>query len=190
MSDSIAFGGLGYRRQGRNTVDFNAICDIYENANALVPLQGDSGYVKISQSFTGNGGKITSAQFYFEKVGSPTGQAVIKIYAHQSTFGTTSEVVGSALATSNTFDVATQQTQNFLNIAFSGINQIRLNDGTHYVMTVEYSGGDVSNYVGVGIDTDSPTHPGNAGYYSTFWVLYSEIVMTFAINTLIKRLYI
>ena len=52
------------------------------------------------QSFTGNGGTLDSCVFELGKSGSPTGNAVAKIYNHTGTYGTSSKPTGAALATS------------------------------------------------------------------------------------------
>jgi len=122
---------------------------------------------KVGQSFTGDGGILSSAKFYLRKVGSPTGNAVVKIYAHTGTFGSSSMPTGTSLATSDTFDVSTLTTANqLINFNFSGANKIQLIDETKYVVVIEYSGGDASSYILVGLDATSPTHDGN--YYSTY----------------------
>ena len=74
---------------------YNALADIYAGGNPAV-----------GQSFTGNGLILNSAEFYLKKKGSPTGNAVVKIYAHSGTYGTSSVPTGSALATSDNFDVS------------------------------------------------------------------------------------
>ena len=61
----------------------------------------------VGQSFTGDGGILTTAKFFLSRVGSPTGNMTAKIYAHTGTYGTSSELTGSALATSGTVDVTT-----------------------------------------------------------------------------------
>ena len=114
------------------------------------------------QSFTGNGATIGSVMFQLKKVASPTGNAVAKIYAHSGTFGSSSVPTGTALATSDNFDVATLTTSLALStLTFSGGNQITLTNGTNYVVTLEYSGGDSNNYIQLTRDTSSPTHAGN-----------------------------
>ena len=41
------------------------------------------------QSFTGDGNYLSSVSFYLQRVGSPTGTATIKVYAHSGTYGST-----------------------------------------------------------------------------------------------------
>ncbi len=119
--------------------------------------------VGAGQSFTGDGYALSLCRMYVKKSGSPTGTAVVKIYAHSGSFGTTSIPTGTALATSDNFDVSALTTSFVINnFTFSGINQITLANGTNYVLSVEYSGGSVGNTVDVGKDGSSPTHSGNS----------------------------
>jgi len=119
------------------------------------------------QSFTGNGSTLDFCKFYLSKYGLPTGNAVAKIYleTHESAFGTNSLPTGDALATSDNFDVSTLTTDyQLITFNFSGANKITLTNGTYYVVTVEYSGGDINNHVCVGADAPTPTHSGNECY--------------------------
>jgi hypothetical protein len=117
------------------------------------------------QSFTGDGSDITRARFYLRKNGSPTGNAVAKLYAHAGTFGTNSQPTGAALAVSDNFDVSTlSASMELVEFAFS--TPYTLANGTYYVITIEYSGGDASNFPEVGHDTSSATHGGNRSYTS------------------------
>jgi hypothetical protein len=119
----------------------------------------------VGQSFTGDGQTLDTAQFYCKKTGSPTGNAVAKVYAHSGTFGTSSIPTGSALAASANFDVSTLTGSMALTtFSFSGGNRISLTNGTKYVVTIEYTGGNSSNNVNVGFDSNSPTHGGNDAY--------------------------
>lgn len=126
--------------------------------------------IRAGQSFLGNGRKIASVQFQLSKTGSPTGNATVSVYAHSGTFGTSSVGTGSALATSSTLDVSTLDgTYTLTEFTFSGDNAILLEAGTPYVVVLEYSGGDISNNVNLGVDTSSPTHEGNATNYVASW---------------------
>ena len=117
------------------------------------------------QSFTGDGSDISKATFYLKKTGSPTGNAVAKLYAHTGTYGTNGTPTGAALATSDNFDVSTLSGSMAL-VDFSFSTPYTLANGTYYVITIEYSGGDGSNYVVVGHDTSSSSHGGNRCYTS------------------------
>lgn len=124
---------------------------------------------KVGQSITGNGGILDSAIFYLRKVGSPTGNAYAKIYAHDGTFGTSSIPTGTALATSDEYGVSNLTTSyQLITFTFSGANKITLTDETKYVVTIEYDNGTyLVDYIRVGLDETSPTHGGNLSGYST-----------------------
>ena len=117
-----------------------------------------------SQSFTGTGLKINLVQFYLNKQGSPTGNAVVKIYAHNGTYGESSEPIGPALATSDNFDVSTLDGDLRL-VDFSFPTPFITTDGTKYCLVIEYYGGGAAAYIRAGFDGSSPTHSGNLAWY-------------------------
>lgn len=140
------------------------LTDSYSESNyvdAVIKLD-NVGAKATMQSFTGNGKTLDSCKFYLSKTGSPTGNAVAKIYAHSGTFGTNSVPTGSALATSDNLDVS-GVTGSFAlyTLLFSGANRITLANGTNYCLVIEYTGGDASNYISSAQDSTSPTHAGN-----------------------------
>lgn len=145
------------------------------NQDSLANL-GDGTTTGVAQSFatpaatanTNSIGCFASAKFYLKKVGSPTGNAVAKLYAHSGTFGSSSVPTGGALATSNNVDVSSLTgTLTLTNFVFSTWYQFTA--GTNYVIAIEYSGGDASNYVQVGYDASSPGHAGNKSTLSGTW---------------------
>jgi hypothetical protein len=122
----------------------------------------------IGQSITGITSNLNIVKWYASKSGSPTGNAVAKIYneTHATAFGTDSLPTGAALATSDNFDVSSLSTSYLLRtFIFTGVNKINLSAGTYYVVTLEYSGGDISNYVKTGSDTATLGHTGNSVQY-------------------------
>lgn len=152
-----------------NTFDGSAIDSYSEsNYNSNSWVNGAAGETsKLGQAFTGNGKPIAKATLYLKKFGSPTGNAVVSIYAVTGTYGTDAKPTGAALATSGNLDVSTLTTSfALIDFTFTGANQISLTSGTKYVLSVEYAGGDNSNKVGVGYDSTSPTHDGNDSYYT------------------------
>lgn len=115
-----------------------------------------------AQTIPGSGRALSKATFYLKKTGAPTGNAVAKIYALSGSHGTTGIPTGAALATSATFNVATLTTSYALvDFLFTGANRVTLASGTNYALTIEYSGGGVSDNIQVGYDGTSPTHAGN-----------------------------
>ena len=158
------------------------LIDSYSESNYDIPggmCNGDA--IKRGQSFTASGiKKLTSYDFYLKKaLGSPTGNAVAKLYAHSGTYGTSSVPTGSALATSDALDVSTL-TGNFqlITFTFTGAQQYVLGAG-YYCIAIEYSGGDVSNYIEVGLDGSSPTHSGNMIQWYTEWTAVSTYDVIF-----------
>jgi len=131
--------------------------------------------VKMGQSFTGNGNILYSGKLYLKKSGSPVGNATMTVYAHTGTFGSDGTPTGSALATSDNFDVSTLTTSfALITFSFTGANRITLTNGTNYFVILEYGGGDVSNSVRIGVDNTSPSHGGNAVYYVSSWAALTD----------------
>ena len=146
------------------------VIDSYNESNysSYIPLYSGS-CIAAGQSFTNTKSSILdSCKWYLNRYGSPTGNAVAKIYAetHATAFGTDSIPTGSALATSDNFDVAalTADYQLIL-FNFSGANRIALTAETYYVVVIEYSGGDLYNRIHIAGDGTSPTHSGSYAYY-------------------------
>jgi hypothetical protein len=103
-------------------------------------------YPKITQSFMGTGKAIGKAIFPVAgKAGDPTGDYVAKIYAHSGVYGTSSAPTGDALATSGVITVGAGGWPPST-FAFSGANNIVLDNGVPYVISLEYAGGNIGNY--------------------------------------------
>lgn len=123
----------------------------------------------LGQSFTASfNGDMTTAVWYLEKVGVITGNAVAKLYAHTGVYGTSSVPTGVALATSDNFDVSTLTVFSTL-IPFHFSTPFTLVSGTHYVVTIEYTGGDASNYLEVGSNQFGSSHSGNVSSFNGAW---------------------
>jgi hypothetical protein len=120
--------------------------------------------VEVGQSFYNDSIRyLNSCKFYLKKVGSPTGNAYAKLYAHSGTFGSSSTGTGEAIATSGAVDVSTLGTSySLIEFTFTGANKILLSADTNYVIVVSYYGTDSSNYISIGSDESSPVHSGNA----------------------------
>ena len=148
------------------------LVDSYADSNANTST-GLGAYFNdvVGQSFTGKAGNLTACKFYLIKSGSPTGNAVAKLYIHSGTYGTTSLPTGEALATSDNVDVSTiGAIEALITFDFTGEEQYTLIEGTKYCIVVEYYGGDISNSIGVLLDSTSPTHTGNyLKYYDDAW---------------------
>lgn len=150
------------------------------NQDSLQNL-GDGTTTGVGQSFTtpaataatNNRGCFARAVFYLKKVGSPTGNVVAKLYAHSGSLGTTSVPTGAALATSNNVDVSTLTgTLALTNFVFAS-PWYQFTANTNYVIALEYSGGDASNYVQVGYDASAPGHAGNKCTFAGSWAAQS-----------------
>jgi hypothetical protein len=116
--------------------------------------------IGLGQSITGDGNELTSVVFKVRRVGSPTGNATVNLYAHSGTFGTSSVPTGASLAASETLDVSTLSTS-YRDIKFKMSSFYTLVAATKYVVTIEYSGGDSSNRIEVAFDVSPAGHGGN-----------------------------
>lgn len=121
-------------------------------------------HVGIGQSFTGDGKYASGAKFSLCKYGLPTGTAYFRIRAYSGTWANQDGVPTGGVLAEGTLDVATldaYSTFALKEVAFAVPFQTVA--GTHYVLTIEFTGivADASNYVCVGIDASSSSHPGN-----------------------------
>lgn len=160
-SDSL---DVRYNVQVSTIASIDGLIDSYSESNydSDGTLSSDSGSSGKGQSFAGVAGKIISAKFYLYKVGTPTGNAVAKLYAISGTHGSTAVPSGSALATSDNLDVSTLGTSMALaTFNFTGANQYTMSAGTNYIIAIEYSGSGGTNNIRVGLDVSSPSHAGN-----------------------------
>ena len=157
-----------------------SVVDFYSESNYKFDVVLYAGYrIQRGQSFTGNGLPLYSAKFYLSKTGSPTGNAYGVLWTHSGTFGTSSVGTTPQLALSNPIDVSTFGASKAL-VEFIFPTPYTMVAGTHYVITVYYVNGNVSNCLSVGIDNSGGTHPGNACYVLSngTWVAESAGVDT------------
>lgn len=126
--------------------------------------------IKVGQSWvcSYSGYELTSATFYVKKTGTVTGNMQYTLYAHTGTYGSSSTGTGSPLATSTTYSVASLATS-YTSVTLTFPTPYALSVSTYYVMVLEWSGGDISNYLTVGSDNTSPTHGGNTVHYTSGW---------------------
>lgn len=154
-----------------------ATLDSYSETNQDTGVQQYTGNATATgQSFTtpndGVDYAISSVKFYLKKTGAPTGNAVAKLYIHSGTYGTSSVPTGTALATSNNYDV-TALTTSYQLIEFTFPLGVVLSPNTKYIITYEHAGADSSNFTWCGADSSSPTHGGNLSYNAPGWTALS-----------------
>lgn len=144
--------------------------ELYFNQSVNMSSDTASNDQKNGQSFIGMGAYLTSVKFYLKKgQGSPTGNATASLFAHSGTFGSSSVGTGSALATSDNFDVSTLTGYTLVTLTFSTPYFMDL--GTPYVIVLEYSGGDNSNSISFGYRFNTGVHAGNrVRYQNSAWI--------------------
>jgi len=158
--NNLTFSGNSYDIEN-STNATNA--DSYSEANQdATQALGNGTIVGVAQSFTNaSSGVLSNARFYLSKTSFPSGTATAKIYAINNGIGGGDDIpTGSALATSETVNVA-NLTGALTLTQFPFTDNYTMAASTDYVIALEYSGGDGSNYVNVGTDTSAPSHTGN-----------------------------
>lgn len=152
----------------------STLIDSYDEANVdNNDLINSVSGIAAGQSFLGNDMEVTEAKFYLAKLGTPTGTAFAKIYAHTGTFGSSGIPTGNPLAISNSFDVSTLFGSNVLWSFFFTDYKTRLYSNVPYFVVIEYTGGNASNSVSITRDSSSPTHAGNKARFSGGWAATS-----------------
>lgn len=158
------------------------LVDSYSESNFNVNSGINSVNVSaVGQSFTGDGTYLSSAKLYLNTAGFLSDNyAYAKIYAHSGVYGTSSVPTGSPLATSLPFSVLSLTYENTLyDFTFVGVNKIKLENGTKYVLAINYDFDTFLNVVGVGGDSTSPTHSGNKCSYDGSWSAVSTTDLCF-----------
>ena len=111
-----------------------------------------------SQSFTGNGAVINGAVLTLGKIGAPTFNVTVGVYAHSGTFGTSSILTGTAL-TSATFAASTVSAGAEYPVVLPNFQTVA---GTKYVLAATASAvGTLSNCLTISAATDTG-HGGNS----------------------------
>lgn len=143
------------------------VIDSYPESNqdSSTNLRSSTSALKVAQTSIVTGGfKPTSAVFYLEKVGSPTGNAYAKIYATSGGAPT-----GSALITSDAYVVSALSTTSFALVTFNFRNNLLLSAGT-YALSYEPDDLVAGTNTKYGTDITSPTHAGTQYIYNgTTW---------------------
>jgi len=150
----------------------SVICDSYfdESYDTLSYMFYEGGWEGIGQAFSGNGGKLESAQFYMMHSNDATGTAYAKIYHIMWNFGSSAVPLYPlvALATSDPIDVSTiADERELVTFTFSGVNQIILGATTKYIVTLEVETESVHpDYLYAYVHHVEPTHSGNSCHKS------------------------
>lgn len=102
--------------------------------------------------------RLASAKFYLKKVGAPTGNITVKLNTQTAGVIPTTPL----LAVSNTYNIANLTTSyQMIEFTFPWYAQYLMAPSTVYVISVEYAGGDASNYLHVGYDNSASSGSGN-----------------------------
>ncbi len=123
----------------------------------------------VGQIFTASSTfNISTAKFYLSKTGSPTGNAAVALYAVAGSVPT-----GSALTTSNVFDISTLTgSLALVTFDFAGVTPYELQSSTEYAIVFQApASGTIAgpNYVSIGYD-DTGVHAGDlVRYVSGGW---------------------
>lgn len=130
------------------------------------------------QKITGDGRELNTAQFYLDKVGSPTGNMVAKLYADGSLPG------GTLHATSDNVAASSVSAAGLITFTFS--TPYTPSAATQYWLTVEYGSGDASNYIKVGYDNSTSTHAGEGAVFFGSWSALNADVSFYAKTSDVK----
>jgi hypothetical protein len=140
-----------------------------DNRSAAIVLHSAL-YLKAGQETEPGAGILTRSHFWMLKFGSPTGDVVSTLYASDG--GSPPKPTGAALATSTAVDAASLSTS-YAWVEFTFTDAYEMAAAIDYFIAVEYSGGDGTNYIAMGTDNSSPTHPGSAARYVASWAALS-----------------
>lgn len=161
----VAYASMSGTFDAPGGIPTSQVTDSYDvSATLALEISGNAAHrTEAGKSFTATiAGTLDNIRFRLGKYGSPTGNVTVKVYAHSGTYGTSSIPTGDALATSDNVAASGIGTSNaFVAFTFSGANRISLEEGTYYVATVAYSGGDASNYIRIYRESTVLGHSGN-----------------------------
>lgn len=152
-----------------------SLIDSYSETNADAVSGTDTdrlhsgGTTGFTESFVGVAKKITSCKFFLGRgTNSITGNATATLH-WATNEGDGWYVDSAALATSGNVDVSTlTTTRQLVEFTFSGAQQYQMESAVRYCIAVNYTGGDATHYVTIGLDSSGPTHSdNNMSYYNT-----------------------
>jgi hypothetical protein len=148
------------------------LVDSYSESNYTANMDVyDISFTAVGQSFIGNGGDLTSAKFYLNRLGTGTGNCHAYLFAHTGTYGTSGVPTGFALATSDAVDVTTiikDAAKRLVTFTFS--HPYTLVSGTNYIIMFGWTGANTD--IQIGYDNVTHSHSGNLSYYYGDWYYY------------------
>jgi hypothetical protein len=136
------------------------LIDSYPESNYTVDTYSAEEF-KGNSFYNENRMDLSSCKFYIRKAGTPTGNVCAKLYAHDGTYGTSSVVTGTVLATSDNVDVTTLSSSAFELVTFNFSTPYTMAASNHYCMVVGISTGTAEDCIRIGYDNTTPTHGGN-----------------------------
>lgn len=146
---------------------------------------GNGTITRQGQSFA-NGSNpqfLVRAYFQLQKVLNPTGTVTATLYAHGGTFGSSSVGTGAALATSDAVSL-TSLTTSYSTVEFTFSTPFEMLANTNYVIAVEYSGGNGTNYINVRGLAGTGTHAGNRSQWTgAAWAATATDDLNFSLQT-------
>lgn len=168
----VVFGSLAFSipwSQG-----YTSLIDGYDVVNQsqqrTIFYQHPSNNVAISaagQTFEGEGTYVSYVQLYLKKFGAPTGIMRAGIYNTTGTYGTNS--VPDSILEYSANQTIESLTDTYALVTFTFSATLNLTLGTKYAVTIEAAVGgiDGGNYIIVGWDNTTPSHPGNGIWYAS-----------------------
>ena len=143
----------------------DTVIDSYSFSNQDSTANVYSGQSAVVQTFVGDGSICYGGKFRIRKESAPTGNFSVVLY------DTTGGVpTGNAIA-SGSYVISDLPTS-FVDRDLGFDTEYTTVNANTYAIGVEYTGGDASNYLGIGVDNSAPTHSGNAyQFISSTWTL-------------------
>jgi hypothetical protein len=145
---------------------FSPLIDEYSESNQdNTIILSNGNHANYAMSFTvPKTTTVGSVSLYLKKVGTISGDIGVYIYATTGAAGS-KVATGSALCNAVSIQTTSLSTSyQLITTQFLGFNQITLTAGVTYAIGLTYAAGDGSNYVGIGIDSSSPTADGQVSH--------------------------
>jgi hypothetical protein len=143
-----------------NSIDVDSLGTANRDGDQIL---GDGTIQGVAQSFFSDTSNrtLSNCRFHLSKAGTPTGNAIARLYALSGTIGGGDDIpTGSALATSLPLDVSTLDGTPTTTI-FDFEDEVTILSTQDYCIALEYDGGDGTNHVLMSRDASTPPHSGN-----------------------------